>query len=152
MKKLAYQKNNKGFVLVAAIGVAAILFLMVMAFYSYTKVNFDHTSRVYEQTRLDLSLNNALLYFTEQIKIGDLKTHKIDFDENKCSVEGYIIAAKGDEEIYTKHLIKYVPGDYYIKMVASYTSPTKRTTEKRASFIINVGNIGVVPRFKQFYY
>ena len=149
MKKIAYQ-NNKGFVLMAAIGVSAILFLMVMAYYSYAKVNFDNVSRVYEQTRMDLSISNALIYFEQQIKSGDLKTHKIDFDQNKCSVEGYVIAAKGDEEVYGKHQIKFVPGDYHISMVVSYFSQTKLSADKRAFFIMNISDTGTAVRFKKF--
>ena len=151
MKKIAYQKN-KGFVLIAAIGVSAILFLMVMAYYSYAKVNFDNASRLYEQTRMDLSILNALIYFEQQIKSGDLKTHKIDFDENKCSVEGYVIAAKGDEEVYGKHQIKFVPGDYHISMVCSYESTTKRSNDIRPFFVINISDAGTVMRFKKYSY
>ncbi len=152
MKKITYRKNNKGFVLVAAIGVSAILFMMVMALYSYTKVNFDHSARVYERTRMNLSISNALEYFKEQIALGDLKTHKIDFDENKCSVEGYVIAAKGNEDIYGKYAIQYVPGDYIISMVCSYLSENKRSSDQRAAFIINISEIGTVLRLKNYSY
>ena len=122
-----------------------------MALYAYAKVNFDTAVRVYEGTKVEISLKNALVYFEEKIKQNDLSSEKITFDANNCDVDGKVVKANGSEAEYAALKMPHAPNDYIVSLTCAYKAEQKRTDLKNAKYIVNVSDNGTVLRYKKFY-